>query len=1204
MRWLRPCNIHESLKRNLASRIDGTCEWILKQPAFREWAKDETTTFRSRILLIHGVAGCGKSVLGSFIYSTLQKMRNDQTVTKPIVLYYSFSAGDMNRQTLDSLARTLLSELLQHDHGDRLLPLLNGLMERSPPSTFDMFDALQKATEMFSEPIKAIVDGIDECSDSRDEISRHLINGFHATSKLDLIILGQSHVIAKLSPSSRTPVIEITPAMNNDDMQSVVKYRISQCPLLSTSSIREDVSSTLLVQADGMLLWAKLMLDYLGASLCDNEVLTRLSELPKSLEESYSLILDRLAARLDKHQQRLVDYLFSFTVICARPLKYQEVQHAYALIVKPYSDVTQSKLGPFLLRLQPEEVVDMCGGLLTFTNGVFRLVHNSVRNYLTRPEEDWVYPQGPRRHSFRVDLTRSHRLLSDVCLRFFRETDLSQLQWENLASLDLLDTQEPLLNYVCLYLPYHLNRSKLSPEDIREKFLALWKSRDFFFALECVFVHLISEPSMQLQMELWTVLEIEWIGAGIPEFLASFELRCEEEHNRRISDFGETDPRTVRWSFCREAIMPYLIKFTTSIHLSSDELASSEETASDHVKPEGAQRDQLRSIHSQYHLDPKLSAEVHQQQSRRNQRPEQHASYSIATTRVRELLQVPNEMPLGRQLELAMRMLQHFTLPRGIVDPLVSICELIKKKSASMSLLQIAGATLFYYKLHRNNEAFEIGNIYLQRMNNLDTTLNILVQCMMGVISNCVGEDELAIELLQLSLAKVEKSSGFTKIILSDSMWFLALTYENLCRYEEAVEVHKTIIKKRMMFKRVGGPCWIRAHLDLGRNLFYLGNYQDALSSFEDYLAHYKKTVGEFKSFDFARILEAFRFIAGSHFYSGQENEALKSIQKYWGTVGLFKTEYCEPGMDMKRMWAQILVRQGGASEKQQDSIRDALQDYISSNCKEYGQKACYDAREDWLDDIRDMFTNGEYTPEHAFSLHSQFWNVYEDVHNTDKPFSTSHCLDWEDSAEGYSDQARYCQSAGQHLEARQLVQKCLNIYHDNLAHHMDRLEYTSDILNLWTMLSVSEKELGNYLPAAKAAWKALTCVQQLTECQSDNEEEEEEDEEKEEEEGRLKRRLRRLQAACYEIWRSSALVTSAPSCRLTAVDEEANDTSLHARRVRRTRSLCSIPHYKILPRSKFGATQIDALLLVQHQEYLEVVMQCSWRPRSCVCFV
>lgn len=452
MRWLQPSSVYECLHRNLALRANGTCEWILSNPEFHNWVNDNSTS-TPKTLIIHGTAGCGKSVLGSFIHRTLQQDKVRQTTKKPITLFFSFSASEMDRRTLDSLARTFLSQLLEQAEDDKLLLLLNGLMEKGPPPTSDMFNALSEAIELLSGPVKAIVDGVDECSDSRDDIYQYLISGFHARTNLDIILLGQTHSISRFLPELYISAIHITPEINSDDMRTIVNHELTRSTLLSSSGVRDNVFTTLLSRADGMFLWVKLMLDYLGASLCDDEVLTRLSDLPYGLEESYTLILDRLANRLDKHQQRLVGYLLSFVTICGRPMSIDEVQHAYALAIKPESHGAQSGLDAFLLRLRSEDIVDICGGLLTFSNGVFHLVHNSARDFLTRPEEDWIEARNPRMHQFRVDPVKSHRLLGNICLRYFRDVDLSQLQWEDLASLDLLDAQQPMLiTYVVTWL--------------------------------------------------------------------------------------------------------------------------------------------------------------------------------------------------------------------------------------------------------------------------------------------------------------------------------------------------------------------------------------------------------------------------------------------------------------------------------------------------------------------------------------------------------------------------------------------------------------------------------------------------------------------------------------------------------------------------------------------------------------------------------
>lgn len=140
----------------------------MKDPIFQHWLRCTLVPLEERVLIIDGAPGCGKSVLGSFIYNALENQGSHQITIQTAVLYFSFSANDIDRQTLDACIRTLFSQLLEQTSDQELLPLLVGLMEKGNPTTTILFNAFQRAIEIYQKPLRVIIDGIDECSDPKD----------------------------------------------------------------------------------------------------------------------------------------------------------------------------------------------------------------------------------------------------------------------------------------------------------------------------------------------------------------------------------------------------------------------------------------------------------------------------------------------------------------------------------------------------------------------------------------------------------------------------------------------------------------------------------------------------------------------------------------------------------------------------------------------------------------------------------------------------------------------------------------------------------------------------------------------------------------------------------------------------------------------------------------------------------------------------
>jgi len=62
------CIDYESHKARNPDRVEGTCTWFLKHPKYQNWRQE----CRSSLLWLSADAGCGKSVLASFLVGELR----------------------------------------------------------------------------------------------------------------------------------------------------------------------------------------------------------------------------------------------------------------------------------------------------------------------------------------------------------------------------------------------------------------------------------------------------------------------------------------------------------------------------------------------------------------------------------------------------------------------------------------------------------------------------------------------------------------------------------------------------------------------------------------------------------------------------------------------------------------------------------------------------------------------------------------------------------------------------------------------------------------------------------------------------------------------------------------------------------------------------------------------------------------------------
>ena len=187
--WLKAVNTTELLHRSLSQKTPQTCEWIYQHPVYSKWTRvaDESNAI-DRILLISGKPGCGKSVLASsLVDSTKRRVKQ--------VLYFAFSATDADRQTLVSLVRALLWQLLQtFDSGDAF-KIVETLMFNGSPRVDDLWAAVSQLTALREERRCWVIDGLDECQEPVATLFQPIIDLLDKHKSLRVILFGRQYAV-------------------------------------------------------------------------------------------------------------------------------------------------------------------------------------------------------------------------------------------------------------------------------------------------------------------------------------------------------------------------------------------------------------------------------------------------------------------------------------------------------------------------------------------------------------------------------------------------------------------------------------------------------------------------------------------------------------------------------------------------------------------------------------------------------------------------------------------------------------------------------------------------------------------------------------------------------------------------------------------------------------------------------------------------
>ncbi|KAM0267836.1 hypothetical protein ACHAPA_005433 [Fusarium lateritium] len=373
--------IMESISSEVADYQD-TCGWLLKNKKVSSWANNQPDT---PSLWLKGPAGTGKSVLTTQLVNF---MRGTKFVTCHFCTY-RYAASIMYEQVLKSL----LLQILRKD-GDLVAHVYKTyILEKKQPTTTSLEQLLQKLLSSISnDPNKAeylwiVIDGLDECDPDKHMRLVRLINQLTAKP----VVPGGT--VCKVLVSSRAPssALErlkrsqvISLSEEKKLLSEAIRQYVDRRLRLMDKKLRQldlehseikEIQDAIVIKADGMFLYARLVMDYLASNIffSGDEIKNSVKQLPQKLSDFYQRILTQILIQLDARSVDRIKCVFGWIAFAKRPLRKLELLSA----------ITFSAGDPSVSRLAPQFLLEICGTLIEERHdATFAFIHNSVKEFL------------------------------------------------------------------------------------------------------------------------------------------------------------------------------------------------------------------------------------------------------------------------------------------------------------------------------------------------------------------------------------------------------------------------------------------------------------------------------------------------------------------------------------------------------------------------------------------------------------------------------------------------------------------------------------------------------------------------------------------------------------------------------------------------------------------------------------------------------
>lgn len=215
-------------------RLLGTAQWLLQDDRYLSWKQQSS----SSILLVHGIRGCGKTILcSSVIDEHMSSAASERTKAPVAFLYCSADISEPDRRDFTNILRSLVRQLTtgvsqsQKVHGT----VLTAYKEKQKESEIHGFDVARLCARecekiilyaLEDNPAMIVIDALDEMLDPRELLCslRSICN--KAKNALKVLLSSRDASMVQ----SQVPNVQHicgTAADDNSDVSAFIDQRVT-----------------------------------------------------------------------------------------------------------------------------------------------------------------------------------------------------------------------------------------------------------------------------------------------------------------------------------------------------------------------------------------------------------------------------------------------------------------------------------------------------------------------------------------------------------------------------------------------------------------------------------------------------------------------------------------------------------------------------------------------------------------------------------------------------------------------------------------------------------------------------------------------------------------------------------------------------------------------------------------------------------------
>ena len=443
-----PRHDKERIEASKDQLLEGSCSWVLEDPAFVEW----WTCDDSRLLWIHGDPGKGKTMMMIALISEVSKRLSDRPGSNVLAYFFCQNTSTDLNTTL-SVLRGLIYLLVDQER--KLVRHIRKQYDSAGKKLFEGPNAMYAMRMILSDILKdeslgntfLMIDALDECDAEIHELLDWITRKEPGISPKIKWLTTSRNVPAFAEQLGRGHQLQTSLELNSQHVAcavaSFVNHKVKELAVLKSydRELQVLVQKSLLDKAEDTFLWVALACKELS-KVRRQKVRSFLEKIPTGLVSLYERMLKQIL-----HQEDLNDIVLSRRILCSvtialRPLRFGEI--AVFAEIPGDEDV--------------ETLVGLCGSFLTIRGETVYLVHQSAKDYLSEENTKELFIRGKE---------HEHANRAQLCLRIMSSSlrkDICNLQTPGYRLEDVehcsIEAHIPFYaQYACLYWVDHLQRA-------------------------------------------------------------------------------------------------------------------------------------------------------------------------------------------------------------------------------------------------------------------------------------------------------------------------------------------------------------------------------------------------------------------------------------------------------------------------------------------------------------------------------------------------------------------------------------------------------------------------------------------------------------------------------------------------------------------------------------------------------------------------